>query len=66
MEANVLGMQVVLAKYQHIRHNLFMVHVMTDKVLDLVREVGVIRLRDLEAVGIPGSYLSRLAHNGGT
>ncbi len=41
-----------------------MVHVMTDKVLDLVREVGVIRPRDLEAAGIPGSYLSRLARNG--
>ena len=31
-----------------------MVHVMTDKVLELVREVGVIRPRDLEAAGIPG------------
>ena len=60
----VLGMQVVLDKYRHIRHNLFMVHVMTDKVLDLVREVGVIRPRDLEAAGIPGRYLSQLAHRG--
>ena len=41
-----------------------MVHVMTEKVLDLVREVGVIRPRDLEAGGIPGSYLSRLVRNG--
>ena len=41
-----------------------MVHVMTDRVLDLVREIGVIRPRDLEAAGIPGSYLSRLARNG--
>lgn len=37
---------------------------MTDRVLDLVREVGVIRPRDLEAAGISGSYLSRLARNG--
>ena len=41
-----------------------MVHGMTGKVLDLVREFGVIRPRDLEAAGIPGSYLSRLARNG--
>ena len=61
---HVLDMWVVLDKYRHIRHNLFMVHVMTDKVLDLVREVGVIRPRDLEAAGIPGSYLSRLVRNG--
>ena len=37
---------------------------MTDSTLDRVREVGVIRPRDLEAAGIPGSYLSRLAHAG--
>ena len=41
-----------------------MVHVTTDSILDLAREVGVIRPRDLEAAGIPGSYLSRLAHAG--
>ncbi len=41
-----------------------MVHAMTDSILDLAREVGVIRPRDLEAAGIPGSYLSRLAHAG--
>ena len=41
-----------------------MAQVITDKVLDLVREVGVIRPRDLEAAGIPGRYLSRLAHSG--
>ena len=41
-----------------------MVRATTDNVLDLAREVGVIRPRDLEAEGIPGSYLSRLAHAG--
>lgn len=41
-----------------------MVRVTTDSILDLAREVGVIRPRDLEALGIPGSYLSRLAHAG--
>ena len=41
-----------------------MVRAMRDSILDLVREVGVIRPRDLEAAGIPGSYLSRLAHAG--
>ena len=41
-----------------------MAHAMTDSILDLAREAGVIRPRDLEAAGIPGSYLSRLAHAG--
>ena len=41
-----------------------MVDVKTDKVLDMVREIGVIRPRDLEAAGIHGSYLSRMAHSG--
>ena len=41
-----------------------MVPMTTDTILDLVREAGVIRPRDLEAAGIPGSYLSRLAHRG--
>ncbi|MXZ45721.1 MAG: transcriptional regulator [Chloroflexi bacterium] len=41
-----------------------MVRATTDSILDLAREVGVIRPRDLEAAGIPGSYLSRLAHTG--
>lgn len=36
----------------------------TDSILDMAREVGVIRPRDLEAAGIPGSYLTRLAHAG--
>ncbi len=38
--------------------------VTTDTILSLVREAGVIRPRDLEAAGIHGSYLSRLAHSG--
>ena len=41
-----------------------MARAMTDSVLELVREVGVIRPRDLEAAGIPAGYLSRLARNG--
>lgn len=41
-----------------------MAHAMTDSILDLAREAGVIRPRDLEAAGIPGSYLSRLVHAG--
>ena len=41
-----------------------MAHVTADSILDLAREVGVIRPRDLEAAGIPGSYLSRLARAG--
>ena len=32
----------------------------TDKVLDLVRNAGVLRPRDLDAYGIPRTYLSRL------
>ena len=32
----------------------------TDKVLDLVRNAGVLRPRDLDAHGIPRTYLSRL------
>jgi predicted transcriptional regulator of viral defense system len=32
----------------------------TDKVIDLVRNAGVLRPRDLDAYGIPRTYLSRL------
>jgi len=32
----------------------------TDKILDLVRKTGVLRPRDLDAYGIPRTYLSRL------
>ena len=32
----------------------------TDKILDLVRKAGVLRPRDLDAYGIPRTYLSRL------
>ena len=41
-----------------------MVQVMTDDILDLVCEAGVVRPRDLEAAGVPGSHLARLAHRG--
>ena len=41
-----------------------MAHVTPSSVLELVREVGVIRPRDLEAAGIPGGHLSRLARSG--
>ena len=37
---------------------------MRDNILDLVREAGVVRPRDLEAAGLAGSYLSRLARQG--
>ena len=60
----VLDMYIYMDDYMHVSHTLFMVHGMTDNILDLVREVGVIRPRDLEAAGIPGSYLSRLADRG--
>ena len=36
----------------------------TEEILERVREAGVLRPRDLQAAGIPGSYLARLAHRG--
>ena len=36
----------------------------TEEILERVRQAGVLRPRDLEAAGIPGSYLARLAHRG--
>jgi len=36
----------------------------TEKTLNRVREAGVLRPRDLEASGIPGNYLARLARRG--
>lgn len=36
----------------------------TSEILDHVRRAGVLRPRDLQAAGIPGSYLARLAHRG--
>jgi len=36
----------------------------TDKILDLVRKAGVLRPRDLDAYGIPRTYLSRLVSAG--
>ncbi len=36
----------------------------TEKILSLVREAGVLRPRDLEEAGIPGTYLARLARRG--
>lgn len=36
----------------------------TREILQRVREVGVARPRDLEAVGVPGTYLARLARRG--
>jgi predicted transcriptional regulator of viral defense system len=35
-----------------------------DKILDRAREAGVLRPRDLEGAGIPGTYLARLARRG--
>jgi len=36
----------------------------TEKILSRVREAGVLRPRDLEDAGIPGTYLARLARRG--
>ena len=36
----------------------------TEEVLDLVREVGLVRPRDLESAGVPGVSLSQLARRG--
>ncbi len=36
----------------------------TDKILDLVSKAGVLRPRDLDAYGIPRTYLSRLVASG--
>ena len=36
----------------------------TEEILERVRQAGVLRPRDLQAAGIPGSYLPRLAHRG--
>ncbi len=36
----------------------------TEEILERVRQAGVLRPRDLQAAGIPGSYLARLAHRG--
>ena len=39
-------------------------HAATQEILDFVREAGLIRPRDLEAAGVPGGYLARLARRG--
>ena len=36
----------------------------TEEILELVREARLVRPRDLEAVGVPGGYLSQLARRG--
>ncbi len=36
----------------------------SDKILQLAEHAGVLRPRDAEASGIPGTYLARLAHRG--
>jgi len=35
-----------------------------DKILQLAKQAGVLRPRDVETSGIPGTYLARLAHRG--
>lgn len=36
----------------------------TDRILEVVRRAGVVRPRDVEGAGLPGSYLARLARRG--
>jgi len=49
---------------RHFEHHGFMTTSPTDKILDRVREAGMLRPRDLEDSGIPGTYLARLARRG--
>ena len=49
---------------RHFEHYGFMATSSTEKTLNRVREAGVLRPRDLEASGIPGTYLARLARRG--
>lgn len=36
----------------------------TEEILDLVREAGLVRPRDLESAGVPGGSLAQLAQRG--
>ena len=49
---------------RHFGHHGFMTTSLTDKILDRVLKAGVLRPRDLEGSGIPGTYLARLARRG--
>src|SRR3972149_1136229 len=54
----------VIDMCRHFEHHGFMTTSPTDKILDRVREAGMLRPRDLEDSGIPGTYLARLARRG--
>ena len=57
-------MSVLIDIFRYIRKSWRMAPARRAAVLDLVREVGLARPRDLEAQGLPGRYLGLLAREG--
>ena len=57
-------MSVLIDIFRHIRENWRMTQAHREAVLDIVREAGLARPRDLESWGMPGWYLGQLAREG--
>ena len=55
---------LVVFLYSHRYRNIPLVSDQANRVLELVREAGVLRPHDLEPMGIPRTYLSRLDKDG--